>query len=224
LENYVIAIVLLIIGAALGFLLPGISEKIARYKMTKKNKFLEPDRRFPAPALKIFLCIVNALAWFIAGFWMTGLLSSALISLLFSLCLIVAVIDMRVRIIPNELVLIMVILGGVFQASHYGLEPFIFSLVCMVVMMSVFTAVAGIMGFGKVGAGDVKLAGVMGISLGYPNIIIALIIMSAILLIYIAIGLLLKKLTLQSFFPLAPFMMSGMALAFIYMILSPQVI
>ena len=200
-------------GAALGFGIPDISQSLSLYKCRKKNLTLSPEPRFTSAYLKLGLCLLNGAAWGLSGLLTGHLTVAALISLLFSTAVLIAIIDIRIRIVPNELLLVMLILGIVFQATQFGLTAILVAALCMIGMMVFFTFVAGMVGFDKVGAGDVKLAGAMGLALGYPNIISALIIMCAGFLLFSVIGLLIRKLTLKSMLPFAPFMMTGMAVA-----------
>ena len=181
-------------GAALGFGIPDISQSLSLYKCRKKNLTLSPESRFTSAYVKLGLCLLNG-------------------ALLFSTAVLIAIIDIRIRIVPNELLLVMLILGIAFQATQFGLTAILVAALCMIGMMVFFTFVAGMVGFDKVGAGDVKLAGAMGLALGYPNIISALIIMCAGFLLFSVIGLLIRKLTLKSMLPFAPFMMTGMVVA-----------
>ena len=112
----------------------------------------------------------------------------------------------------------MIVLGLAFQAVQFGLSALFPALLCMVAMMILFSAVAGFIGFDKVGAGDVKLAGTMGLALGYPAIISGLIIMSVVFVLFTLAGLVTKKLTLKTMVPFAPFMMTGMVFALLYII------
>lgn len=136
-------------------------------------------------------------------------------SLIFTLSVIIAIIDLQIRLIPNELVLALLVLGLIFQITYFGKESLPSSILTMFGMMLIFSVVAGAMGFGKVGAGDVKLAGAIGLTLGYPNILTALIVLAALIVIYCSIGLATKRLTLRSMFPFAPFMMAGTVSALI---------
>ena len=136
---------------------------------------------------------------------------------LFTAALLIAIIDIRIRIVPNELLLVMIVTGTAFQAMKFGYTAILLSLVCMAVMVVFFTLVAGMVGFEKVGAGDVKLAGAMGLALGYPNVLTALVIMSAVFVVFSLIGLVLRKLTLKTMLPFAPFMMIGMIFTLAYM-------
>jgi Flp pilus assembly protein protease CpaA len=138
-----------------------------------------------------------------------------LIGILIILGLIIIFIDIQIRIIPNELVIALAVVGIIFQLYSYGLLSMMIAIVCMVVMMGVFTSAAGFVGFGQVGAGDVKLSGAMGLALGYPLVITAVEIMAIVLLVYITIGFVIKKIFLSTMLPLAPFMISGFIFALI---------
>ena len=60
----------------------------------------------------------------------------------------------------------------------------------------------------KGGMGDVKLAFFMGLILGFPGVLVALII-AHVSTIFLWIGILLKKLTRKSLIPFAPFLSFG---------------
>ncbi|MFB0920169.1 MAG: A24 family peptidase [Oscillospiraceae bacterium] len=210
--------ILLLSGAALGYELTDISQRLAQYKYRKKGLPLNDDPRFTALPAKLGLCVLNAAAWFLSGLLTDNFLIAALVSVLLSTALLTALVDIRIRIIPNELLLIMIVLGLAFQAVQFGLAAIMPALLCMAAMMLLFSAVAGFVGFDKVGAGDVKLAGAMGFALGYPVIISGLVIMSAVFVIFTLAGLLTKRLTLKTMVPFAPFMMTGMVFALIYAI------
>ncbi len=205
-----------VIGAVLGYMVPSAAYKISLYKCSGKKIVPEIDKRYISIQVRIFSLLVNAAVWTLLGYKSGNIYGAILMSALFTLSAVIAIIDLQINIIPNELVLIMVVLGLLFQISYYGTEALFPSLLTMLGMMLIFTSVAGAIGFGKVGAGDVKLAGAMGLTLGYPNIVVALIVLSVSLLIYSGIGLLTKKLTLRSMFPFAPFVMTGTVFTLIY--------
>lgn len=58
----------------------------------------------------------------------------------------------------------------------------------------------------------------MGLVFGFPNIITALVVMSAAILIYSSVGFITKILSLQSMVPFAPFMMFGTVFSLIRII------
>lgn len=210
--NIIGAIILGIAGAILGFMIP----KIIKYFVFSKKKaeYVVPDY-IDSLSFKLVFWLINAAAWILSGLMVGNIIIALLAAVLISIAIIITAVDLLIRIIPNYLVLAMLIAGVVFQVSTNGLPGLLYALICGVVMMAVFTAVAGVVGFGGVGAGDVKLAGAMGLALGYPQILTAMIIMAAVLIVYSLGGLLTKKLTLKSTFPFAPFMMAGMVFVLI---------
>ncbi|MDD4583788.1 MAG: prepilin peptidase [Eubacteriales bacterium] len=147
-----------------------------------------------------------------AGFVTEHYYISLILALLFSLALIISIIDLSIHIIPNELVLAMIALGVLFQLLYFDWKSMMIAMACLLVLMGIFAGLAAILGFSKVGAGDVKLAGAMGLVLGYPYILTAVFVMSAVMLLYCVIGIFIGKLTLVSMFPYAPFLMIGMNL------------
>jgi prepilin signal peptidase PulO-like enzyme (type II secretory pathway) len=215
-----VATVFGIIGFISGTLIPPAAQKIAEYKCSKNGSILAPDNRYTAPLLILVICAVNTAFWIIVSMTMNrSLIPAILISVLFSASLMIAVIDLRIHIIPNELIMAAAAAGIALQFSYFGISALITAFMSMTAMAILFTAAACIAGFGKVGAGDIKLAGVMGLALGYPGIITALMYMSASLLIFSAFGLILKRITVKSMIPFAPFMMLGMSVSLVYIMI-----
>lgn len=205
--NIIIAIFYGILGFIVGYEIPFASLKIIEFKK-RKYDFRE-NNLLHSKILLFCLCIFNGIAWAALGYFIENEIIAFLISIQITLGLIIAYIDISIRIIPNELVLTLIISGILFQLINFGPKAMIGSLVSMIVMMFVFISVAVFVGFGKVGAGDVKLAGVMGLALGYPLIITAVGIMSVALILFIFIGMALKKIYLSTMLPMAPFMIVG---------------
>ena len=201
-----------IIGLVIGYKIIDISNKIIKYKRPEAE--FSEDSFLNFNIMQVLITIVTGVLWALTGS-MNNVVIAFIISLQITLGIIIAYIDAKIRIIPNELVLTMIILGILFQTINFGFKALAGAAISMAVMMVVFTAVAGFVGFGKVGAGDVKLAGAMGLSLGYPLIITAIGIMAVALLVFIAIGMALKKIYLSTMLPFAPFMIVGYIAAFV---------
>ncbi len=218
--NMGLAVVMGALGLVAGFFAPLLARKTIIYKYAKKNKEFVEDKRFTGSLLKVGSALFNAAGWAVIGFFAKNPFSAVLLSLLWTMAIIIAVIDVRVHMIPNETVLAVAALGIFFQLSYFGVTGLLYSAISIIAVMVAFTVLAGIMGFGvSVGAGDVKLAGAMGLVLGYPYILHGLLAMSALMIVYCIIGLLTKRLTLKSMFPFAPFMMAGMTVAIIAILL-----
>jgi len=203
-----IIIVFGVAGLLLGFLIPPISRRIISIKCKKQNKVVKGNH-MDKLWFQITVCICNGILWTTVAFKLAPV-SALLCSVLVTLAILFAIIDIRIHMIPNELVLVTLGVGTLFQLVHFGVRSLLLSLLCMLVMMLIYLLVGLILGMDKVGAGDVKLAGVMGLSLGYPSILTAVFFMSISMIAYCVIGIWIKKLTFVSMFPFAPFMMFGL--------------
>lgn len=209
-----LSVIIGIAGLIIGYKIPEISQRIMQYKKGKDYTGIGKE----SFNIMMLLCLLNGLIWGYSFYQLDNILYAAILAVLMTLGLIIAYIDVKIRIIPNELVLAKLILGIVFQITYFGFTALLGAAISMIVMMVVFTAVAGFVGFGTVGAGDVKLAGVMGISLGYPLIITAIGIMAIALLIFILSGMALKKIYLSTMLPFAPFMIIGYIIALLTLV------
>jgi leader peptidase (prepilin peptidase)/N-methyltransferase len=197
-------------GLLSGFLLPQIACRIAWLKCVRCGKEFSEDSRFDSLLLRLILSLVMAGTWAYGSLVIRNPLHAALLGLLTAIAVLISLIDLRIRIIPNEMVAALVAAGVLFQILRNGAPALLPSLLAMLITMIVFTVAAGAIGAGKVGAGDVKLAGAMALALGYPGILTAMGMMGALLFVYCLIGLAAKKLTLRSMFAFGPFLMGGM--------------
>lgn len=161
-------------------------------------------------------------------------LSSAIWITAFLIWLLIAAIDLRHYLIPDELNLILGVLGIIFIIvslkqglflnlgnsflKHYGL---LFSFSTNSIFNHIFGAVVSGLFFGSMsilsggramGFGDAKLAFVSGLLLGWPDIGLAIILSFLIGGIFGAATLLIKKKTMKSLLPFAPFFVLGVVL------------
>lgn len=203
-------------GLLLGYNIPYVSNQITIYKkknIPNKSGFLN------ATFFKIALSIFNGSMWYMSALMLDNQFVAFLVGIMITTGLIIAYIDISIRIIPNEILFFMIITGAIFQLTYFGAENLLWAVISMVAMMVIFSSVAAFVGLGKVGAGDVKLAGAMGISLGYPLIIIAVMAMAVILFVFIGIGLLSKKIYMSTMLPFAPFIIAGYIFALITLLM-----
>lgn len=203
-----------LVGAAIGGMLPELVGKMILIRTgTESSSTLTLTGNEAAGMQKLMSGILLAGVWIFADFKFSEIATASLAALLMTIALAITVIDWRIHKIPNELVLLMLITGIAFQILHFGLSSLPNALLSMLVMMAVFLVPVFLGGFDKIGAGDVKLAGVMGLVLGRIYIVPAVMVMCGALLIYCVIGLYFRKLSLRSKFAFAPFMMLGMSFA-----------
>lgn len=123
---------------------------------------------------------------------------------------VLILVDLRIRILPNEGVLLLAAAGGALQGYLRGPGGLLAAVFAMALVMSGFLALGGVMGLWKIGAGDVKLAGVMGLTLGYPQVMHGLAVMALSFFLFCGVGLLLKKITLKSMVAFGPFLICGL--------------
>ncbi len=213
--NITMAIIFGTAGLAAGWFIPAAAEKTIVYKYKKRGKTLTEDTRYNSLALKL-LCLAAAGAlWAAAGAFSSGPIQAVLLAVILYDTLVIALIDVRTRMIPNETVLLLALSGLALRVVVYGIPSVLPAILSMLAVMVVFTALGSFLGKGSVGAGDVKLVGAIGLVLGWPYILYALVGMSALMLLWCAGGLLLKKMTLKSMLAFAPFISGGAAIAII---------
>ncbi len=214
--NIYIVIIFGILGIGTGIAIPAISN-INIILKNHKTHTLTLNRRLEINHCGLIV-ILNEILWLYAGIKLENAFIAFLVALIFTVAILISVIDLQIRLIPNELVILIVSLGIPFQIIKFGWISILYSFFCMVAVGVLFILVARIVGFEQVGAGDVKLITAMGLILGYPYINIALIGMSIALLIFCLGGLAMKKLTVRSTFAFAPFIIFGTICALIYII------
>lgn len=203
------------LGLVLGCLIPILAKKIIIYKYSVPKNKIHPYELI----IRMICGTINAAGWSAISFYSRNPFEILLLCCLWSMAVLIADIDLQVHKIPNETVLIMAVLGSVFQFLHFGVKGFLFAVISMIAVMLCFTVLGAVMGFRTIGAGDVKLAGAMGLALGYPLVLQGLLFMSLLMAVTCVIGIALKKLTLKSMLPFAPFMMAGFAYSILYLLI-----
>lgn len=179
----------------------------------KNRKFQYENARGTFPFLSkstLFMGVTLVLLWTAAGLFPSELIASIFIGVLGTIAILISIIDLRIRIIPNESLLMLGFLGLVYQWYTYGLGSLFLSFLTMLGLMALFLIVSLFTGRKAVGAGDVKLAGAMGFVLGYPNILYGMLAMGALLVLVSFVGFHSYRITMKTMVPYAPFMMFGM--------------
>ena len=213
--NIAEAVTMGVLGMVSGWLIPLAASKAAEYKLHKNGETPAADPRFTSPILKLLCLVLNGALWTATGLFSEDLLYAFLLAVILLDAAVITIVDIRIHLVPNEAVLIMSLAGLILQIGFNGMASLIGAVISALVVMVVFVALGSVLGFNTIGAGDVKLAGAMGLALGWPLIMYALIGMSAILLIWCLGGLITKKLKLDSMLAFAPFMMAGTVFAIV---------
>ena len=116
---------------------------------------------------------INAGAWLLTGALCgEDLLKTVLYCALFSLLMVIAVIDWRTFEIPNGLNLAIFILGVIRLATDLSnLKLYLIGMICVSLFFLIIWFVTGGAG---IGMGDVKLMGAAGLLIGWKNIVLGM--------------------------------------------------
>ncbi|MBI2845127.1 MAG: prepilin peptidase [Chloroflexi bacterium] len=165
---------------------------------------------FRRPLLEISTGLGFALLW--ANY--SNLEQRLILSVYLALLLLFLVIDLERWMVPNMLVLPAMVFAATASLFYPGMGLGR-SLLGGIIGFGFFY-LAAVIGRGGMGAGDVKLAGFIGLATGFPEVIVAL-LFSTLLGGLTALALLVtKKKGLESQFPYAPFLVLGGLTALFY--------
>ncbi len=220
--EYIGTIVLCVVGCVIGIFIPKLSILMIEKKLSQKG-LQRKENRLDEKWFLVMGILVNGILWGGAGYAAPSIFMAVLIGCLVTMGLLFTIIDLCIHIIPNEMLIITGGLGIALQLVAFDLTHLLFAAVSMVVIFAIFLILGLIIGLHKIGAGDVKLAGVMGLVLGYPYIMYGILVMAVALLVYCIVGITIRKLTHVSMFPFAPFLMIGMISA-LGLMLFPNII
>lgn len=138
---------------------------------------------------------------------------AVLLALYTSFFAVLAVIDLKHRIVPNKLVLPAMVIAP-FAALLWGHTPMSIALGAAV-HFGVFAVSAAVMR-GAIGMGDVKLAIMLGMLTGFPGVFLSL-MAAAVLSGVVSLGLVVTRArSMRDYIPFAPFMLAGALVALLW--------
>lgn len=202
-NQFAITVLVLLTGAVVGALL----EKSSVYLIKQRVNILKHPQFSGSVSKTIFWAIMNAFVWLVFV-KLNGLEAKTLeYVMLFSICIILSAVDISIKKIPNELVLMTIFVGGAFVITGQPITSIGMNIFGLVIGFIIFFLPAMI---GKgAGWGDVKYAAAVGFCLGVYGIISAIMIMTFFLMIYTIYLIIRRKGNLKSKVALGPFMASG---------------
>ena len=165
--------------------------------------------------LSLFAPIANGIGWMLAWALIPSHAEAMELGLLFTAAIALTAIDMKIRIIPNELVAALLAMSVAFAIMENGFAVLPSRLLGLVVSLVLFLATALLGGQGKIGGGDIKLAVAIGFAAGFPNILIAVVAMGAAALVSWFIKTTPWSIRIKTPMPFAGFMMIGLIAALI---------
>lgn len=198
-------------GLVLGLYIPKAAHRIILFKC------MERDKDAPEFSLtrfyQLLVLFLNAALFTMAG-WLMPLSGACVVSAFVFIALVAVIIDYYIRIICNEIVLLVLVLGigyrflggGGIQALLSSLAALGFVLVIFVgaaLLTKLLTRVTG------VGAGDVKLAMAIAVTVGYSGVFYFLGGLALAIGGYCVLGLMYKFLTKKGTFAMCGHIMFG---------------
>lgn len=203
-------------GVVFGWFSLPLAERIIIYKLRKKSKEV-PAYVWNAGEKRI--CILATVLLSVSAAYCFPAVQSIWICGFFFIVIIGTIVDYRIRIIPNELVLLVFLLGLFLNLTEGGIGRLFSSVVSCLCTFALFLLAARItycfvknMG---VGAGDVKLASAAAFAVGASRLSWFYLGIAVSLMIYILAGIYLKRIKIGSTFPMGGQIMAGLVVAFL---------
>lgn len=211
--NCISIILNVILGAVVGCALPKMTNKMISYKKTKGKVQSYSLGRFNKT--NYFLLTVLMIILFIGALYFSkNYVHYVFICIFSSIALYCTIIDYKIRIIPNEMVITVLILGTIYTIIDKGIKGIYSSFIALLLVVIIFALSTLVLklifkiSFG-IGAGDIKMSMAIAFSIGYPDVFIFLTGMAFAMIVYCTVGILLGKLTLKSTFPMCGVLMTG---------------
>lgn len=193
-----------VLGAAAGTQIPTCVKKIIAYKCSARGRAV-PEGVMEDRKLRLAALAADAVLTALAAAYMRP--AAAVVAfLIIQIALVCIPVDWYIRIIANEAVLILLVLGILYRILAGGAASLLGSLGALALVTAIFGGSAAVMtalkGSPEVGAGDLKYAMVLAITVGWPGVIYLLAFFAAAVLIYIFLGMKMSALTMKSYFPM----------------------
>ena len=211
-QNWIKLILGLLLGWGFGLSVPAAVRRIAVYKNEQRGQDTPADimsdrsRKLLAVGADILLttlvCILLAPAEAILAVCMV------------QVSIVCIFVDGYMHIIPNEAILVLLVLAVAYRVIAEGFASLLGSLAALGLVLAIFGGCAVYMKLRKgntgVGAGDLKYAMVLALAFGWDNIFWFLGGTAAALIVYCGIGLYTRRLTAQTSFPMCPHLSVGL--------------
>lgn len=203
--------VLTMFGFIVGYNISKAVDKMVSWKQSQNNRIYTVHRIEYDWDNLINAILVSV--GFLVAFYYLELYESIFTSIMCVIAVFGARLDERIRIIPNELVLLILTLGLVNQLVTNGLKGLGSGFLALIITAGIFFISAFITKLISssigVGAGDIKLAMALSLMMGIENVFTFLIGIVLFLLFYIMVGFLTKRISVGSSFPMCTQIMGG---------------
>lgn len=209
-----------IIGAIIGLAAGFAFNKLAIRQISKRTEDVNKQNALKKPVVLITWLIISALL-FAGVIWRDkSILVRVEYMIYISAILNIAAVDLLIRKIPNELLLVLLSVKLVFIVVALVKAPsdFVQTLFMPAVGLVVASVVFSIPSYLHIsmGAGDVKFAGVIGFCFGYFMFLQAMVIMAVILLFYLLFLLATHKGNLKTAIAMGPYLAVGVIVTMLF--------
>lgn len=206
-------------GSLTGALLLPLANRMIRRKEAAGMPVSQAsdDRRSVMSDSKLSILLVmvlNGAGWLCAALIAGISLQTIQIMLTISVTLVISIIDIKIRIIPNEMVLFLFASSLIFLLAGAARQSILLNLLGLAIGLVLFGI--PLLLSRNIGAGDVKYIAAMGFCLGYPDVVKAVMIFGGILLIWLISLLATKRGGLRTKFAMGPFISAGFVAALIF--------
>lgn len=193
-----------VIGVGVGLAVSQLADTFAMHRQIFSPR---------VPRRQVWLAIAAAVLFGLAG-WHFGLTPRGALSCIYiAILLLLAVTDLEHRLIPHPIVLPAILLALVagFVVSWMTWKAALLGGAVGLVFFAVAYALAGVLYPGKIGLGmgDVTLATFIGLVVGFPSAIVAIVLGILMGGLVSALLLLARRATLQTAIPYGPFLILG---------------
>ena len=199
-----------IVNMAIAMIIPKYAYQYAKYKQEKRGKEFTGQI---TTSMRV-VSVLSAVAYSLYAYMFLPLTSAVFASIFMMFAIFGVIVDHMIRIIGNEMVGIMLIVANIYRVMDGGFKSLLGSLLAIVCVIAYFALADLIVrlhhGQRGVGMGDVKLAMVIAVAVGFPGIYYFVIGM-AIAVLYVVLSRILKNIYLwkQVFNPNNTFPMCG---------------
>ena len=205
-------------GAILGYFAPRLTAEVVAYKCRQRGKDL-PENEFPKwvkPVCALIMGLFSALT--LIGADGPLLHVKALFVIFFAAAaLVISMTDCAIHLIPNEGVLLLLVMGLAYRLLFDGWSGLLNALCALGLAILIFGGSSAIFYVWKhqsgMGAGDLKYVFVIAIIVGTAGAVNFLLGMAAAILAYVLIGMQLYWFRLTDYFPMAAHLSCGFLLA-----------
>ena len=131
--------VFLCCGVAAGYAVPNLAEKMIQYKCAKRNQ--NPPSFYMLKWYKQILMILGV-SLFVLAAWKMPFAEAVIVCIFVMIALTATVIDIQIRIIANEMVLFLLVLGIIYRIVAGGIHSLLGSIGALAFIIAIFGGAA----------------------------------------------------------------------------------